>query len=135
MVESLVGHGESRTPLRYVSEPIGRRVRVQPAIGRDPVDDDCGVSEQAGEAIVVLDVERIDVRIMGLECERSEDRNEYPSNVDRFANSWKYFTATFARRVGKRRAQRRADGVDGVPIIDRLRRHTAPGPGRYLSLE
>ena len=61
--EVLVGHTEIRTPFRYVTEPIGWSIRVQPAIGRDTVDDDCSVLKNAKEKLVVLGVEAIDVRV------------------------------------------------------------------------
>ena len=61
--EVLVGHVKVLAPFLDVSEPIGGTIRVQPAIGRNPVDDDRGVLEDAEEQIVVLRVEPIDVGI------------------------------------------------------------------------
>jgi hypothetical protein len=58
-----VGHTEIRTPFRYVSEPIGWSIRVQPAIGRYTVDDDCSIPEDAEEEFVVLGIEAVDVRV------------------------------------------------------------------------
>ena len=59
----LVGHAKVLTPFLYVSEPIGRSIWVQPAIGRNAVDDDRGVPENAEEKIVVLGVEAVDVGV------------------------------------------------------------------------
>ena len=50
-------------PLFDVNEPIGRGVRVQPAIGRDAVDDDGVVSEDAEKKLDVLGVESVDVSV------------------------------------------------------------------------
>jgi len=55
-----VSHTEIGTPFRYVVEPIGWVIRIQPTIGRNTVDDDCAVSENAEEKIVVVGVEGID---------------------------------------------------------------------------
>ena len=57
----LVSNAKILTPFRYVSEPVGRSIWIQPAIGRDSVDDDRGVPEDAEEEIVVLVVEAFDV--------------------------------------------------------------------------
>jgi hypothetical protein len=59
----LVGHAKALTPFLYVSEPIGRSIWVQPAIGRYAVDDDRGVPENADEKIVVLGIETVDVGV------------------------------------------------------------------------
>jgi hypothetical protein len=53
----LGGHAKVLTPFLYVSEPIGRSIWVQLAIGRNAVDDDRGVPENAEEKIVVLGVD------------------------------------------------------------------------------
>ena len=50
-------------PLFDVNEPIGRGVRVQPAIRRDAVDDDGVVSEDAEKKLDVLGVESVDVSV------------------------------------------------------------------------
>jgi hypothetical protein len=50
----LLGHAKVRTPFLYISYPIGWRIWVQPAEGRNPVNDDRGVPEQAEEQVVVL---------------------------------------------------------------------------------
>jgi hypothetical protein len=50
----LIGDAEVATPFFDVSEPVGRTIRVQPAIGRNPVDDDRRVAEDAENDIVVL---------------------------------------------------------------------------------
>src|SRR5215469_11584690 len=55
------GDAKALTPFLYVSEPIGRSIWVQPAIGRNAVDDDRAVPENAQEKIVVLGVEAVDV--------------------------------------------------------------------------
>ena len=39
----LFGHAKTLTPFLYVVQPIGRSIWVQPAIGRNAVDDDRGV--------------------------------------------------------------------------------------------
>ncbi len=49
------------TPLFYVSKPFGRRVRIQPAIRCDAIDDDGGVSKNAQEELNILGVETVDV--------------------------------------------------------------------------
>ena len=48
-------------PLFYVSKPIGRSVRVQPAIRRDAVDDDGVVAKNPEEKLVILGIEAVDV--------------------------------------------------------------------------
>ena len=48
-------------PLFYVSKPIGRSIRVQPAIRRDAVNDDRVVAKNAEEKLDVLGVESVDV--------------------------------------------------------------------------
>jgi hypothetical protein len=59
----LGGHAKVLTPFLYVSEPIGRCIWVQLAIGSNAVDDDRGVPETAEEKIVVLGVEAVDVGV------------------------------------------------------------------------
>ena len=49
------------TPLFYVSKPIGRSIRVQPAIRCDPINDDGGVPKNAEEKLDILGVETVDV--------------------------------------------------------------------------
>ena len=49
------------TPLFYVSKPIGRSIRVQPAVGRDAVNDDGVIPENAEEKLDVLGVETVNV--------------------------------------------------------------------------
>ena len=51
------------TPLFYVSEPIGRSIRVQPAIRCDAINDDSGVLKNAQEKLDILGVETVDVII------------------------------------------------------------------------
>jgi hypothetical protein len=48
-------------PLLHVGKPIARRIRVQPAIRGDAVDDDRVVAENAEEKLDVLAVESGDV--------------------------------------------------------------------------
>ena len=51
------------TPLFYVSKPIGRSIRAQPAIRCDAINDDRGIAENAEENIDILGVETVDVII------------------------------------------------------------------------
>ena len=59
----LSGDTKVLTPFLYVSEPIGRSIWIQPAIGCNAVDDDRGVPENAEEKIVVVGVEAVDVGV------------------------------------------------------------------------
>jgi hypothetical protein len=59
----LFGDTEVLTPFLYVSEPIGRSIRIQPPIGGNAVEDDHGVPENAEEKIVVMGVEAVDVDV------------------------------------------------------------------------
>jgi hypothetical protein len=59
----LLGHTKVLTPFLYVSYPLGWRIWVQPAVGRNPVNDDRGVPEHAEEQLVVLCGEGLDVRV------------------------------------------------------------------------
>ena len=59
----LLGHTKVLTPFLYVSYPLGWRIWVQPAVGRNPVNDDRGVPEHAEEQRVVLRVEGLDVQV------------------------------------------------------------------------
>ena len=59
------------TPLFYVSKPIGRSIRVQPAIRCDAINDDGGVPKNAEEKLDILGVETVDVIIdKGLDFSR-----------------------------------------------------------------
>jgi hypothetical protein len=59
------------TPLFYVSKPIGRSIRVQPAIRCDAINDDGGVPKNAEKKLDILGVETVDVIIdKGLDFSR-----------------------------------------------------------------
>ena len=49
------------TPLFYVSKPIGRSIRVQPAIRCDAINDNCCVPKSAEEKLDIMVVETVDV--------------------------------------------------------------------------
>jgi hypothetical protein len=51
------------SPLFYVSKPIGRSIRVQPAIRCDTINDDSGVPKNAEEKLVIVGIETVDVII------------------------------------------------------------------------
>ena len=59
----LVRDPKALTPLFYVSKPIGRSIRVQPAIRCDAINDDGGVPKNAEEKLDILGVETVDVII------------------------------------------------------------------------
>jgi hypothetical protein len=59
----LIRDPKGLTPLFYVGKPIRRGIRVQPAIGCDPINDDGGVSKNAEEKLDILSVETVDVII------------------------------------------------------------------------
>jgi hypothetical protein len=68
------------TPLFYVSKPIGRSVRVQPAIRSNAVNDDGGVPKNAEEKLDVLGVETVDVIVdKRLDFSRGFARHRHPS--------------------------------------------------------
>ena len=49
------------TPLFYVSKPIGRSIRVQPAIRCDAINDDGCVPKNAEEKLGIRGIETVDV--------------------------------------------------------------------------
>jgi hypothetical protein len=57
----LVRDSKVPTPLFYVSKPIGRSIRVQPAIRCDTINDDGSVPKNAAEKLDILSVETVDV--------------------------------------------------------------------------
>jgi hypothetical protein len=57
----LVRNAEVLTPFLYIGEPIGRSIGVQPAVGRNSVDDDCVFGKDTAEYFSVLGVEALDV--------------------------------------------------------------------------
>ena len=52
---------EVLTPLCYVSKPIGRGIRIQPAIWCDAVNNDGCVPENTKKKFVILGVESVNV--------------------------------------------------------------------------
>ena len=58
-----LGDTKALTPFLYVSEPIGRSIWIQPAIGCNAVDDDRCVSEHAKETVAILAVKAVNVGV------------------------------------------------------------------------
>jgi hypothetical protein len=70
------------TPLFYVSKPIGRSIRVQPAIRCDAINDDRGVPKNAEEKLAILGVETDDVIVdKGLDFSRGVVSHGHPPVV------------------------------------------------------
>ena len=59
----LVRDPKALTPLFYIGKPIGRGIRIQPAIRCDPINYDGGVPKNAEEKLDILSVETVDVII------------------------------------------------------------------------
>ncbi|MGB9656424.1 MAG: hypothetical protein WCB75_14535, partial [Pseudolabrys sp.] len=69
------------TPLLYDSKPIGRSIRVQPAISFDAINDDGGAPKDAEEKIDILGVETVDVIVdKSLDFSRGVSSHGHPSS-------------------------------------------------------
>jgi hypothetical protein len=59
----LVRDAKVLTPLFHIDKPIGRGIRVQPAIGCGPINDDRGIPKNAEKKLDILIVETLDMFI------------------------------------------------------------------------